>query len=122
MAFLVGAGGRPGHRPRLILADTLGLARSSQDRRRPREGDLAEEIENDIGSPYRRSCPEERLLVHACGKGWLFGIHANRVQPEVPGRLFRYRRRCYQILARALVDRGKLVAEVTGAVKGRPGR
>jgi hypothetical protein len=33
--------------------------------------------------------------------GWLFGVNANRVKPELRGRVIQYQRECYDILARA---------------------
>ena len=35
--------------------------------------------------------------------GWLFGINADRVKPEIRERLLRYQRECYQILAQAFI-------------------
>lgn len=37
--------------------------------------------------------------------GWLFGINASRVKPEVREGLIRYQRECYRVLADAFLDR-----------------
>lgn len=42
--------------------------------------------------------------------GWLFGSNADRVKPEVRGRLIRYQRECYAVLSEALQD-GRLTAD-----------
>jgi hypothetical protein len=35
--------------------------------------------------------------------GWLFGVNAARVNPEIRERLIRYQKECYRVLARAFV-------------------
>ncbi|MBX7253319.1 MAG: hypothetical protein K1X50_15175 [Candidatus Promineofilum sp.] len=35
--------------------------------------------------------------------GWLFGVSAERVKPEIRERLIRYQKECYRVLARAFV-------------------
>ncbi len=42
--------------------------------------------------------------------GWLFGISASRVKPELRKRIIRYQRECYDVLAEAFVA-GRLTAD-----------
>src|SRR5690606_38309700 len=42
--------------------------------------------------------------------GWLFGINADRVNPDVRERLIRYQRECYKVLAEAFAD-GRLTTD-----------
>ena len=44
--------------------------------------------------------------------GWLFGINATRVKPEVRDRLIRYQRECYRVLAEAFQE-GRLTGDET---------
>ncbi len=44
--------------------------------------------------------------------GFLFGINADRVKPEVRERLIQYQRECYRVLAEAFHD-GRLTADPT---------
>lgn len=45
--------------------------------------------------------------------GWLFGINANRVKPEVRDKVLRYQRGCYRVLAEAFRD-GRLTVNSDG--------
>jgi ferritin-like metal-binding protein YciE len=42
--------------------------------------------------------------------GWLFGINATRVKPEIKERLIQYQRECYKVLAEAFQE-GRLTAD-----------
>jgi hypothetical protein len=42
--------------------------------------------------------------------GWLFGINANRVKPELRENIIRYQRECYDVLAEAFVE-GQLTTD-----------
>lgn len=44
--------------------------------------------------------------------GWLFGINANRVKPEIRDRLIRYQKECYDVLSEAFQE-GRLTADPT---------
>jgi hypothetical protein len=37
--------------------------------------------------------------------GWLFGINATRIKEALRERVIRYQKECYQILARAFIER-----------------
>jgi hypothetical protein len=47
--------------------------------------------------------------------GWLFGINANRVNPDVRERLLRYQRECYQVLAQAFTGSSESATSPTMA-------
>ena len=42
--------------------------------------------------------------------GWLFGMNADRVNPEIRDRLIQYQRECYKVLAEAFSE-GRLTAD-----------
>jgi hypothetical protein len=52
------------------------------------------------GGPQTTNC----LLLDYLS-GWLFGIDASRVKPEVRQRLIRYQEECYRVLANAFLNR-----------------
>ena len=45
--------------------------------------------------------------------GWLFGIEARRVKPELKEKILRYRRECYRVLAQAFRDEALAAADRT---------
>lgn len=47
--------------------------------------------------------------------GWLFGIEARRVKPELKEKIIRYRRECYRVLAQAFQAEALAAAERTHA-------
>jgi hypothetical protein len=82
------------------LSDALGLAWSGQYERLQRDEVLAEEaklirvtrIKPERGNPDILCLPLEFV------PGWLFGINAARVRPELREKITRYRRECYRVL------------------------
>lgn len=54
--------------------------------------------------------------------GWLFGINANRVNPDLRDRVVRHQRECYEILAAALITSGQIKKGPTSEDKIRPNR
>ena len=82
------------------VCDFLGVAWSAQRRRILDDPVLAEELEsvpiNTAGGPQEAQCLPLEML-----HGWLFGINARRVKPEIRERLIRYQRECYRVLAAA---------------------
>lgn len=46
--------------------------------------------------------------------GWLFGINANRVNPEIRDRLIRYQMECYRILSEAFQQQNVTAAPIEG--------
>ena len=85
------------------LCDYLGVVWSAQYRRLSRDPVLGVmqatvAITATDGRVRQQVClPLEYL------NGWLFGINADRVKPEIRERLIRYQKECYRVLARAFV-------------------
>lgn len=95
------------------LSDALGLSWSGQYERLQRDAVLSEETEKITISREGDQAREMVCLPLDYVNGWLFSINANRVKAEIRERLIRYQRECYQILARAFVDRGELAEQET---------
>lgn len=97
------------------IAEYLGLDWSAQSRRLKRDEVLANEVisvaimATEIGKGKGRRdtlcLPLEYL------PGWLFGLEANRVKPELKEKIMRYRRECYRVLWRAFQDEALPFAE-----------
>ena len=99
------------------LCDYLGVDWSSQLQRINRDVVLAEVVQGVVvittpseggrgGGPQDMMCLPLDYL-----NGWLFGINANRVKPEVREQVIRYQKECYRILADAFVrDREMVVS------------
>ncbi|MBK9053977.1 MAG: hypothetical protein IPL78_24600 [Chloroflexi bacterium] len=56
------------------------------------------EIQTSGGPQVTQCLPLEYL------NGWLFGINADRVRPDIRDRLIRYQRECYKILSAAFTE------------------
>lgn len=87
--------------PLRAIADFLGLDWSAQYRRIQRDDVLARRTRlvalRDTGGAQRpQTCLPLDLL-----PGWLFGITASRVRPELAPKLTRYREECFRVLWRA---------------------
>ncbi len=84
------------------LCEYLGLTWSSQYMRLKRDDVLAEAISSvlimrtEVGQRYEVVCLQLEFL-----PGWLFGISASRVRPELQDKIKRYRRECYRVLWQA---------------------
>lgn len=87
------------------ICEYLGLAWSSQLQRVKRDPVLSEALSSvfimntEAGQRYEVVCLHLDYI-----SGWLFGIDANRVRPELRDKIILYRRECVQILARAFRD------------------
>lgn len=85
------------------IVEYLGLNWSGQFRRVKDDEVLADVVrsvrviqtEVGVGSRTLLCLPLEYL------SGWLFGIEARRVKPELKEKILRYRRECYRVLAQA---------------------
>ena len=66
---------------------------------------------NKYANPQEMTCLPLDYL-----NGWLFGINAARVKEELRGLVIRYQKECYQILARAFIDSGRVAAADSPAV------
>jgi len=87
------------------LCDYLGLDWSAQYRRSKRDEVLADELisvamtTTEIGRGKGRR--DNLCLALKFLPGWLFGIDATRVKPELKEKIIRYRRECYDVLYKA---------------------
>ena len=93
------------------ICDNLGVAWSPQRRRILRDPVLADELTpvtvtvTGTGQQVDALCLPLKYI-----PGFLFGINADRVKPEVRDRLIRYQRECYDVLAEAFQE-GRLTAD-----------
>jgi hypothetical protein len=92
------------------LCDRLGVAWSPQLRRINRDAVLADEVQGVTVTVTPGGKQEMTCLPLDYISGWLFGINADRVNPDVRDRLIRYQRECYKVLAEAFQD-GRLTTE-----------
>jgi len=83
------------------ISDAIGLEWSAQFRRLKRDPVLSTCIAIMAIQVADDSQPREAVLLELDYlNGWLFGIDANRVKPELRDRVIEYQRECYQVLAR----------------------
>lgn len=85
------------------LCDNLGVSWSAQYRRLSRDPVLSE-----VQATVAVTATDGRVRQQVCLpldylNGWLFGVSADRVKPEIRERLIRYQKECYRALARAFV-------------------
>ncbi len=85
------------------LCDYLGVDWSAQFRRLSRDAVLSE-----VQATVAITATDGRIREQVCLpldylNGWLFGVSAERVKPEIRERLVRYQKECYRVLARAFV-------------------
>jgi len=86
------------------LCDYLGVDWSAQRKRIVGDAVLSEAARSvaatatEAGGRREMLCLPLNLL-----NGWLFGVSAARVKPEIRERLVRYQKECYRVLARAFV-------------------
>lgn len=99
------------------VCELLGIDWSSQRRRIARDPVMSAEsmsvaiTTTDIDPDSRRPRTSEMLALPLDYiSGFLFGINADRVKPEVRERLIQYQRECYKVLSEAFQE-GRLTAE-----------
>lgn len=78
----------------------LGLAWSGQFERINRDPVLSEEVRlvRVTRTGYQQNEPDMLCLPLEFLNGWLFGVSASRVKPELKEKVIRYQRECYKIL------------------------
>lgn len=86
------------------LCDFLGVAWSAQRRRINRDPILAESVKGVTVTVTPGGRQEMLCLPLDYLNGWLFGINAERVKPEIRERVLTYQRECYRVLARAFLQ------------------
>lgn len=107
----------PGIKPEIYvpvkpLADALGLDWAGQYQRINRDEVLAEQaylVRIDDHNP-QGGRPDQLCLPLEFIPGWLFGLQASRVKPELRDKIILFRRECYRVLAEAFQE-GRLTAE-----------
>lgn len=90
------------------ICDLLGIQWSAQRRRINRDeilSEVAQIISVSVTDTLRTRDREMLCLPLDFVNGFLFGINAQRVNPEIKPKLLRYQRDCYQVLADAFIDR-----------------
>ncbi len=94
------------------ICDLLGVGWGGQYRRIQRDPVLSKEIQRiDVTSTRRGTQPMVCLPLDYVS-GFLFGLNANRVKPELRERVILYQRECYKVLADALQE-GQLTIDPT---------
>lgn len=90
------------------ICEAMGLNWSAQSRRIGRDPVLSEAgiyvavMATDIDPDSRRPHTSTMLCLPLDYlNGWLFGVNADRVKPEIRERVIRYQRECYRVLAQA---------------------
>jgi len=100
-------GSRQVYIPVRPLCDSLGLDWSAQLQRLKRDTVLAEVMSSVVITPtlvveqgYKQHYTVVCLPLDFIN-GWLFGVSAHRVKPELRSKITQYQRECYRILAQA---------------------
>lgn len=96
------------------ICDFLGVTWSPQRRRIMRDPVLSQKVQSvtvTVTDSYRTRGLDMLCLPLDYLNGWLFGINANRVKPEIRDRLIRYQEECYRVLADAFRE-GRLTTDV----------
>ncbi len=91
------------------LCDNLGVTLAGQRERINRDPVLSEEV-TSVSVTLTQQAREMICLPLKYIPGWLFGINANRVKPEIRERLIIYQRECYEVLSEAFQE-GRLTAD-----------
>ncbi len=103
------------HVPVRPVCDLLGVNWTAQYRRINRDAVLSEgmsSVEITAQEGKRMVARKMQCLPLDYISGFLFGINADRVKPELKERVIRYQRECYKVLAEAFQE-GRLTAEPT---------
>jgi len=100
------------------ICEYLGLSWSGQRERTMRDPVLKEEARSvrvTRSDPLGRGDPDVICLPIEFLPGWLFGINATRVKPELKEGIIRYQRECFSILWQAFQSRA-LAPDITHTV------
>jgi hypothetical protein len=102
------------------ICDHLGIDWPAQYRRINRDPVLADVCMSvavtatDIDPESRRPRTSEMICLPLDFlNGWLFGINASRVKPEIRDALLRYQRECYRVLADAFLSPSRAATSTT---------
>ena len=108
--------GRTVYVPIRPICEFMGVNWDGQRRRIGRDAVLNDELQGVVvtttpssdgrgGGPQEMSCLPLKFI-----PGWLFGINASRVKPELRDKIIRYQRECYEVLAQAFKE-GQLTSD-----------
>jgi len=99
------------------ICDMMGVEWSAQFRRIKRDPVLSRHAQGiaitTIPSGERRTGGRQEMVALPLDylNGWLFGINADRVKPELRERVIRYQENCYRVLAEAFRE-GQLTTDL----------
>jgi hypothetical protein len=91
------------------ICDNLGVTLAGQRERINRDPVLSEVVVS-VSVTLTQQAREMLCLPLKFIPGWLFGMNADRVKPELRERIIRYQRECYDVLAEAFVE-GRLTSD-----------
>lgn len=92
------------------ICDYLGLSWSGQYERVMRDPILSQKVQLiRLGPGQRRGNPVSLCLPLKLLHGWLFGITASRVKPQIIPRLICYQKECFSVLSQAFQNDGYCV-------------
>ena len=91
------------------ICDNLGVTLAGQRERINRDPVLSELV-TSVSVTLTQQAREMLCLPLNYIPGWLFGISADRVKPELRDKIIRYQKECFNVLAEAFVE-GRLTAE-----------
>lgn len=107
------------------ICDLMGVDRSAQQRRVQRDPVLSQVAKTvpvlssavmapDVAASSRPKTSYMLALPLDYLNGWLFGMNADRVKPEIRDRLIRYQLECYKVLAEAFQQQQVTAAPIEG--------
>ena len=91
------------------ICDNLGVTLAGQRERINRDPVLSD-IVTSVSVTLTQQAREMLCIPLKFVPGWLFGINANRVKPELRDRIIRYQRECYDVLFEAFAE-GRLTTD-----------
>jgi hypothetical protein len=91
------------------ICDNLGVTLAGQRERINRDPVLSE-VATSVSVTLTQQARDMICLPLKFIPGWLFGINAERVKPELRSAIIRYQKECFDVLAEAFVE-GRLTAE-----------
>lgn len=90
------------------VCDNLGITLAGQRERINRDPVLSEAVAS-VSVTLTQQAREMLCLPLKFIPGWLFGVNANRVKPELRDNVIRYQRECFDVLSEAFLE-GRLTA------------
>lgn len=91
------------------ICDNLGVTLAGQRERINRDPVLVEAV-TSVSVTLTQQSRDMLCLPLKYVPGWLFGINADRVKPELRDKIIQYQKECYEVLAEAFVE-GRLTAD-----------